>query len=62
MTPEEFRKTRIEMKLSCQKMAEFCGLKAGRTIRRYESGELSVPEYVIKILELSKVINGDKHE
>lgn len=50
MTPEEFRQIRIKLKLSVQEMAEYLGLKSGRTIRKYEAGELPVSEQAIMIL------------
>lgn len=59
MTPEEFRQIRIDLKLSVQEMAEYLGLKSGRTIRKYEAGELPVSEQAIMILR-SKAIEEEK--
>ena len=53
MTPEQFKQIRKSKGLSCQKMANLLGLKAGRTVARYESGEIEIPGTVIRILELS---------
>jgi len=50
MTPQEFKQIRINLKLSQQSMAEYLGIKSGRTIRAWESGERLVPMWVIKRL------------
>jgi transcriptional regulator with XRE-family HTH domain len=52
MTPQEFKQIRKTKGLSCQKMANLLGLKAGRTVERYESGEIEIPGTIIKGLEL----------
>ncbi len=51
MTPEEFRKIRIERRLSQRSFAKVICVHY-RTVQRYESGELTVPEWVIKMLSL----------
>lgn len=53
MTPLQFKQIRKTKGLSCQKMAGFLGLKDRRTIQRYESGKLEIPQFVIIILELT---------
>lgn len=50
MTPVEFRTIRISLRLSQQKMAEYLGIKSGRTVRAWEAGERTIPEYIIKSL------------
>ncbi len=50
MTPSEFRAIRILLKLSQQKMAEYLGIKSGRTVRAWEAGERIIPDYIIKSL------------
>lgn len=50
MTPQEFKQIRVNLRLSQSKMAEFIGIKSDRTIRAWESGERSVPMWVIKRL------------
>lgn len=44
MTPEQFRKIRKKLGLSANKMGTALGLRGdpGRTIRRYESGEVEI--------------------
>ncbi len=53
MTPQQFKQIRKTKGLGCQKMAKFLGLKAGRTVERYESGQIEIPGTIIRILELS---------
>lgn len=54
MTKDEFKKIRIEMRLSQQGMADFLGIKNGRSIRRFESGEWPVPKHAIKKIKEEK--------
>lgn len=54
MNPQEFRKIRIDRGLTQAQMGELLGNINPRTVRRYESGELKIPEWVVKILDLSK--------
>lgn len=51
MTPQEIKQVRISLKLDQQKMAEYIGIKSGRTIRAWESGERPVPMWAIKIIK-----------
>lgn len=60
MTPSEFRAIRINLKLTCQKMAEHLGLKSGRTVRKYEAGDLPVPKHAIRLLELERKLNLER--
>lgn len=53
LTPQQFREIRQSKELSCQKMAEFLGLKDRRTVQRYESGKLEIPRFVEIILTLT---------
>ena len=58
MTPQEFKQIRKDKGLSCQKMASFFGLKSGRTVMRYEAGELPIPGTILRILELDKQLTN----
>jgi transcriptional regulator with XRE-family HTH domain len=44
MTPEQFRKIRNKLGLSANKMGVALGLRGdpGRTVRRYESGDIEI--------------------
>jgi len=50
MTKEQFKQIRLNMGLTQQQMADYLGIKSGRTIRRYESGEWAVSQVVIEKL------------
>lgn len=50
MDKEEFKQIRIDLGFSQQKMAEFIGIKSGRSIRRYESGDWDVPKGTAEFL------------
>jgi predicted transcriptional regulator len=53
MTNEQFKSIRKQRALSLKGMASLlcCNI---RTVQRYEKGELSVPDWVVRILELSE--------
>ena len=51
MTKEQARAAREELNLSADRLADAVGLAGGRTIRRYESGELPVPKWFRIIVE-----------
>ena len=42
MTPSEFRGARRHLGLSAAEMASLLGLADGRTIRRYEAGDIEI--------------------
>ncbi len=44
MTPKEFRTIRTALKLSTREMGEALGLRGdpGRTVRRYEAGDIEI--------------------
>ena len=52
MTPAEFRSIRKKLGLSARKMAELLGLKSGRTIRRYEAGDIPISGPVEKLIRI----------
>ena len=52
LTPEELRQIRKDAGLSQSKLARLLGLSNGRTIRRYESGELIPPGPVVKLYHM----------
>ena len=58
MTPQELKQIRIEMSKSQQEMASLLCVNI-RTYQRYEVGQLKVPTWVVRILELKtgKYIN-----
>ena len=51
MEKEEFKKVREDLGLSQQKMAEFIGIKDGRSIRRYEKGDWPIPQKTVDLLK-----------
>jgi transcriptional regulator with XRE-family HTH domain len=52
MKPSEFKDARISLGLSQSKMAEALGLKTGRAIRQFESGDREVSGPVAKLVEM----------
>ena len=50
MTPQEFKETRIRLKLSYAKLAKALGVHS-RTAERYATGERRIPEWVKKLIE-----------
>ena len=50
MTPADFKKARRKLGLSAQGMADLVGVKEGRTIRRYEAGEIAISGTVEKLI------------
>jgi DNA-binding transcriptional regulator YiaG len=55
MTPIQFKQARLRLGLSQSEMAEALGVEGahgGRTVRRWESGERTVPGSVAKLLAL----------
>lgn len=50
MNKDEIRAARQALGLSCEKFADAIGIKSGRTIRRYESGELRPRETVVIVI------------
>ena len=57
MTPQEFKQTRIEMKLTQSQMAAWLYLSDGRIIRSWESGASRIPGSVVKCFELMSMIH-----
>jgi transcriptional regulator with XRE-family HTH domain len=52
MTPERFRAIRQRAGLSQARLAALLRLSDGRTIRRYETGERSIPGPVSLLMEM----------
>jgi DNA-binding transcriptional regulator YiaG len=52
MTPERFRAIRQRAGLSQARLAALLRLSDGRTIRRYETGERSIPGPVLLLMEM----------
>jgi DNA-binding transcriptional regulator YiaG len=52
MTPEQFRAIRQRAGLSQARLAELLRLSDGRTVRRYEAGERSIPGPVSLLMEM----------
>jgi DNA-binding transcriptional regulator YiaG len=50
MTPAQLKKARHALGLSAEGFARLVGVKSGRTVRRWESGEREIPGPVIKLL------------
>lgn len=57
MTPAQIKALRISLKLTQSEMAEYIGIKSGRTIRAWESGERPVPLWAIKHLAFLEIYN-----
>lgn len=55
MTPEEFKQARLKLGYIQQEMADFLGIKASRSIRRYESGDWVVPKNAVDKINKKKV-------
>lgn len=52
MTPREFYKIRHALGYSAQGMADLLGVKAGRTVRRWENGDRDIPGPVVHLVRL----------
>jgi DNA-binding transcriptional regulator YiaG len=52
MTPEEFKKARMDLGMSQNDMADFLGVASDRTVRRWEEGEKDIPGPVLLVMEL----------
>ena len=51
MTPAQLKKARHALGLSAEGFARLVGVKSGRTVRRWESGEREIPGPVMKLTE-----------
>jgi predicted transcriptional regulator len=49
MTPAQLKKARHALGLSAEGFARLVGVKSGRTVRRWESGERKIPEAVAMV-------------
>jgi DNA-binding transcriptional regulator YiaG len=52
MSPDEFKRARLELGMSQNDIAEFLGVASDRTIRRWEEGDKDIPGPVLLVLEL----------
>jgi DNA-binding transcriptional regulator YiaG len=52
MSPEEFKRARLELGMSQNDIAEFLGVASDRTIRRWEEGAKDIPGPVLLVMEL----------
>jgi DNA-binding transcriptional regulator YiaG len=58
MTPAQLKKARHALGLSAEGFARLVGVKSGRTVRRWESGEREIPGPVVKLLAILKEQSG----
>ncbi len=59
MTPSELKSARHALGLSAQGFARPLRIKEGRTVRRWEAGDIPVPgpvEVIVELLLLSKAV------
>lgn len=52
MSPDEFKRARLELGMSQNDMADFLGVASDRTIRRWEEGDKDIPGPVLLVMEL----------
>jgi DNA-binding transcriptional regulator YiaG len=52
MTPAQLKKARHALGLSADGFARLIGIKSGRTVRRWESGEREIPGPVANLTDL----------
>jgi DNA-binding transcriptional regulator YiaG len=53
MTPAQLKSARHALGLSAEGFARLVGVKSGRTVRRWESGEREIPGPVMKLTMLA---------
>jgi DNA-binding transcriptional regulator YiaG len=54
MTPAQLKKARHALGLSAEGFARLIGVKSGRTVRRWESGERAIPPPVQMLLKYAR--------
>lgn len=61
MTPEQVRRMRVDkLELSAARFARLVGIADGRTVRRWEAGEVPVPPTVSAVCDLLLSIPVDE--
>jgi DNA-binding transcriptional regulator YiaG len=50
MTPAQLKSARHALGLSAEGFARLVGVKSGRTVRRWESGERKIPGPVVRLI------------
>ena len=62
MTPKNLRKSRDRLGLSAEEFARAVGASSGRTVRRWESGERSIPGPVKMLVFLAERLPTARRE